>query len=79
MPTASESCVVSKWWLFFAKLALLPGTIVSGDQRSNMACPSCKRVYGGLPTYPELNAQRVIVKCTCGKRHLGYKPFDGYQ
>ncbi len=79
MITASEICTISNPWLYFIKIFMPVVAIQAEDTASEMACPTCTRVYGTLPTYPELTARRTIVRCTCGKYHLGYKPFRGYQ
>lgn len=43
-----------------------------------LQCPVCDRPYGRLPSYPVLMKRFALVRCPCGKCHVGYKPFNGY-
>lgn len=79
MPTATEVCQVKGLSLLVLKQFIPMAIVAAGDTHSTLACPACKRTYGTMPTFHTLNPQRCVIKCTCGKHHLGYKPFNGYQ
>lgn len=79
MQAAIEICKVPGLVRVFLKPFVPTVETIADDQRSTMACPACKRAYGSLPSYPALEKKFSIVKCPCGKFHLGFRPFDGYQ
>lgn len=64
-----------------AKFVALADVIGSddGSDDSFLRCPHCERSYGSTASYPELIKEYCLIRCPCGKVHLGYKPFNGFQ
>lgn len=78
MDKAKEVVVLNCFSALLAKFFLSQVNIIPTDNTNNLACPECQRVYGTQESFPVLNHRRALVKCPCGKCHIGIKPFSGY-
>lgn len=78
MDNAKEVVVLDSFSTMLVELFLSRVAIVPTDNTNQLACPACQRIYGTQESFPALNHRRALVKCPCGKYHIGIKPFSGY-
>lgn len=78
MDNAKEVVVLDSFSTMLVELFLSRVAIVPTDNTNQLACPACQRIYGTQESFPALNHRRALVKCPCGKYHVGVKPFSGY-
>lgn len=81
METAKAILTFGKWTkelmaFVFRSVKSIPNEETTGS--IVLCCPHCDRSYGSAASYPELLKSYCLVQCPCGKKHIGYKPFNGF-
>lgn len=83
METAKAILTFGKWTrrlmaIVFSPVKTTLNEVTPGAGGTDLCCPHCDRCYGSAVSYPVLLKEYCLVKCTCGKKHIGYKPFNGF-